>query len=41
MNWRLWWGHWLLAAARRHELKAFRLKERAEKLFQVIKGVEK
>jgi hypothetical protein len=31
-------GHWLLASARRHELKASRLKQRAEKVFRGVKG---
>ena len=42
MNIRSWYGHWLLSSAKRHELKSFRLKERAEILFQRIKnGVQK
>lgn len=33
-----WLGHWHLARARRHELRAMALKKKAEEFFQRLRG---
>lgn len=38
MSIRFTWGSFLLARARRLEIKAFHLKRRAEKIFASVKG---